>query len=324
MIVDRTVFDKALRKIGNPPFEQTSGWIDFKSDEHTKYIYFADNEDNPSIACSCRVMEKRFVGNILDITGEVIGRNVSQKQIERFFSSIISESDCNMIVCNSVGVYDCNFEIAVRRAGFKRPFGFRTCPLTMIVDIQKERKPDRMWKRNLKKAQECNLDFEIVDNPTMSDAAVFVRFFEELKEMKSLGYSLNADKILRLLESEGYKLFFVSKDTERLCGRIIYVDEASRNSYDVFAANSFKSREYSATHFIMERIFGYLREKGCERFDFSRIPPSNNETDSVYLFKQSAGGYPVQYNGEWVWSKNRYLPLFFCVYNFFIRKAHNY
>lgn len=324
MIVDQAVFNSALIKIGNPPFEQTQGWIDFKSDKNTKYLYFVDDNGNPSLACSGRVMKKRLVGNILDITGEVIGRNVSQKQITSFFSSIISEANCNMIIYNSVSVHDCEFEIAVRRAGFTRPFGFRTCPLTIFVDIQEERKPDRMWKRNLKKAQENDLRFELVEHPTLNDATVFVRLFDELKEMKSLGYSLSPDKVFDLVKYEGYKLFFVSKDSERLCGRIIYFDEASHISYDVFAANSFKSRKYSATHFIMEQIFAYLRGKECELFDFSRIPPSNNETDSVYLFKKSAGGYPIQYNGEWIWGKNKYLPLFLCIYNFFIRKAHNY
>lgn len=62
---------------------------------------------------------------------------------------------------------------------------------------------------------------------------------------------------------------------------------------------------------MMERIFDHLKEQGVKVFDFSRIPPSNNETDSVYVFKNSAGGYPVQYNGEWIWSKKESIPWHF-------------
>lgn len=324
MIVDIEKFNKAIKIIGNPPFEQTLGWINFKSQENIEYLFFTDDEINPSIACFGRLMRKKGIGKILDIAGEVLTKNISSKQIAKYYSSIISDSKCDMITCNSTGEYNCNFEIGLRRAGFTRPFGYRTCPLTIFVDLVGERKPDRMWKRNLKKAQEYNLDFEIVDAPTIDDATDFVRFFMELKEMKSLSYSLNVDKVLELTQADGYKLFFVSKNGHRLCGRILFIDESSHKSYDVFAANSFESRKYSATHFMMENIFEYLKNIGINNFDFSRVPPSNNETDSVYLFKHSSGGYPVQYNGEWQWSKNKYLPLLFCIYNFFIRRAHNY
>ena len=64
-----------------------------------------------------------------------------------------------------------------------------------------------------------------------------------------------------------------------------------------------------------------MKEKGVESFDFSRIPPSNDERDSVYIFKNCAGGYPVQYNGEWIWSKNKYTPLLFGIYNFITKKG---
>ena len=47
-------------------------------------------------------------------------------------------------------------EIALRSAGFLRPFGNRVCPLTQIVAIQNNRDFDRNWKRNLKKALNDN------------------------------------------------------------------------------------------------------------------------------------------------------------------------
>lgn len=324
MKVNITLFDVAIKKIGNPPFEQSMGWLEFKSDSASDFLFFIDNDTNPTIACYGRVLKKIGIGNILDIQGEVKKADTPAKQITKFFSSIIEDSCCNMITYNSTSRYSCDFEIGLRRAGFTRPFGFRTCPLSILIDLQNKRNPDRMWRRNLKKAQEDELQFEAINIPNENDTAEFIQFFEELQEMKSLRYALNKDKIYALLKTDGYKLFFASKQGKRLCGRIIYIDSLSLNSYDVFAANSFDSRKHSATHFLMESIFEYLKEIGIKYFDFSRIPPSNNETDSVYLFKQSAGGDIIQYNGEWIWSKSRYLNLLFCVYNFFIVKSHNY
>lgn len=323
MLVNRGEFENAVNKIGGVPFELTSGWIDFKS-HGDNFVFFVDDIVNPMMACCGRIHKKPIVGRVLDIVGEAKAENVTSKVVIKFFTSLIADAGVDLIVFNSTSIYDCAFEIAIRRSGFTRPFGFCTCPLTILVNIQDERSPDRMWRRNLKKAVDQNLTFEVVEQPSRDDAVSFIQCFEELRAMKSLGYSLSTEKIYGLVQSDGYKLFFVSLNGRRLCGRILYIDDVVHRSYDVFAANSFESRKYAATHFMMERIFAYLKNRGVCCFDFSRIPPSNNEMDSVYLFKQSAGGYPQQYNGEWIWSKHKYLLLLFCVYNFFIRKAHNY
>lgn len=44
MIVDIEKFNKAIKIIGNPPFEQTLGWINFKSQENIEYLFFTDDD----------------------------------------------------------------------------------------------------------------------------------------------------------------------------------------------------------------------------------------------------------------------------------------
>lgn len=321
MLVTSDIFFSCIEKIGNIPFEQTKEWYDYKQKNGVEFLFFVDNPQDPSIACWGRILTKRFIGRILDIIGEVQKQGISQKQISKFYASLIVDAKASMITLNSVSKYSCEFEIAIRRAGFVRPLGFRTCPLTICVNPFLY-SPDRMWKRNVKKAKEEELEFMCVERPILSDLQLVCSMFDELRDMKSLGYSLLAEELLNLFKSDSFKLFFVKKEDKYLCARIVYLYK--NHAADVFAANSYESRKYSATNFIMEEIFGWLKERGVDNFDFSRIPPSNNETDSVYIFKNSSGGYPMQYNGEWIWAKNRFTSLFFSIYNFYMRKAHQY
>lgn len=322
MIVDEAKFKKCAEHIGFIPFEQSCVWRKFKDSSGVSYMYFIDQSNDPHLACWGKVFKKLYIGRVLNIVGEIKKTGLSQKQIKFFFQSIIADAQCDMIIFNSNSLYDCVYEIGLRRAGFIRPLGNRMCPLTILVDIQNERKFDRQWKRNLKKAVEEELIFEIVENPQIQDARVVSTMFEELKKMKSLNYTLNPDGVYNLLSDNKFILYYVKKDNRYLCSRIIYVECSW--AFDVFASNSFESRKYSATNYLMEKIFDHLKDKGVKMFDFSRIPPSNNDTDSVYLFKNSSGGFPAQYMGEWVWCKKKILSLIFCVYNFYIKKTHQY
>lgn len=322
MIVNKEVFFQAVQKMGYVPFEQSSAWQEFKSVDEKSLVGFIDNNQEPFIACWGRIFKKPGIGKILDIVGEVKRENISPKQVQYFFENLIKEAACNMIIYSSVSDYKCTFDISMRRSGFTRPLGNRVCPLTIFIKLKEERNPDRNWKRNIKKSISEKLEFKVIDSPSLEDAKIVSGMFNELKKMKNLSYSLDANCLFKLLMDEKYKLFYVVKDGVPLCARVIYIHR--QRAADVFAANTFESRKYAATHLIVEKILEYLKKNDVEVFDFSRIPPSNNETDSVYVFKNSAGGYPVQYNGEWIWSKKKVYSLLFCIYNFFIRKAHQY
>ena len=317
MLVDKETFIKVAHKIGKVPFEQTIAWKNFKDVSDEDLLFFVDNPVDPYIACWGRIFRKPGIGKIVDIISEVAKDTIVQKLITQFFKSVVKDAQCNMITYSNTCVYDCKYEIGLRRAGFNRPLGSRLCPLTMFVDIQGKRSPDRNWKRNIKKAVEDNLQFTAVERPTAADIETVGKMFKELKDMKSLNYEVEVEHLAKLFEDERFYLFFVSQEGKPVCARVVYIE--GKFAADVFAANSYESRKNSSTHYIMENIFTFLKEKGVETFDFSRIPPSDDERDSVYIFKNCAGGYPIQYNGEWIWSKNRYLPLLFGIYNFFKR-----
>lgn len=324
MLVNESVFDQCIAKLDHVPFEQSQGWRRYQESKGFEHLFFVDNEEQPNMACCGRIFKKPLIGKILDITGEVKKDAVSEKTMRGFYKGLIEASGCDMITYNSNAVYAIDMEVALRRAGFNRPLGSRTCPLTIFVDLanDNERKRDRNWKRNAKKAVEGNLVFKGVEKPTKEDVSVFCKMFEEMSATKHLGYQLEPESLYHLTTSPDYRLYFVYREDRPICARIVYLNNGM--AADVFAANSNESREHSATHFMMDSLFKELGAMGAVHFDFSRIPPSNNETDSVYEFKKASGGDEIQYLGEWIWSKKRLTPLFFSIYNFYLRKAHHY
>lgn len=321
MQVSKEEFLLCQQKIGNIPFEQSREWLEYKERNDVEFLYFVDYIDDPAICCWGRVQNKKFVGKILDIQGESMRKGITPKLVNKFYESLISDK-FSLILINSISKYDVDFEISLRRAGFNRPLGNSVCPLTIFVNTQGDRKPARIWSRNIKKSLTFDLSFAEIISPTMEDAKIFSDMFGELAETKHLSYLLDATKIFNLLKSDNYKLFFVYKEGKPVCGRIVYINGDC--AADVYAANADESRTCCATYLIMERIFEYLKGIGVKEFDFSRIPPSNNETDSVYIFKNFSGGKAVQYNGEWMWAKKKHIPLMFAIYNFYFRKAHHY
>lgn len=325
MLVNESVFDQSIVKLGHVPFEQSKGWRTYQEHRGMPYLYFVDNVDQPNIACCGRILKKPIIGKILDITGEVISKeDLTEKVLRKFYQSLIEDAVVNLIVYNCKVLYDVKKDIALRRSGFNRPLGSRVCPLTIMVDLanDKESNRDRNWKRNIKKAVESHLEFKCIANPTLEDAKMVCQMFDEMSETKHLGFSLEPKSLFELIISSGYRLYYVCKDDKPLCARIVYVYRDMAE--DVFAANSDDSREYAATHFMMDSVFEDLKNAGVAVFDFSRIPPSNNETDSVYIFKKATGGGEVQYLGEWLWAKKQITPLLFCIYNFYVHKSHHY
>ena len=107
-----------------------------------------------------------------------------------------------------------------------------------------------------------------------------------------------------------------------IAARIIHFDKIY--SSDVFAANSNEARNCGATYFMMQNIFELLKNEDLKFFDFGRIPPSNHETDSVYTFKNASRGKKVQYNGEWVVYKSKYMELLMLFYKLFKLKKQRY
>lgn len=322
-IKDAKHFFDIQKQIKKIPFTQSEGWYKSESLKNNNILFFVDNEKDVNIAVwgreqSIPLSKKK----LLLINGEAISENISEKSIIDFYSELTA-LNFEGIEINSDNKYNVDFEIGLRRAGFVRPYGSFSCPLTINFHLQEDFKFNRNWKRNVKKAIHSELKFEEIKTFTEETTKSIITMFKEMADLKNLGYQLEEKSLTGLLNSSDMRLFMVyDKQHSPVAARIIHDNKPY--SSDVYAANSLTARDNGATYFIMQSIFEKLKEENYTEFDFGRIPPSNHATDSVYVFKNASRGDKIQYNGEWCYYKSKRLELLLFLYKSFKLKKQRY
>ena len=322
MIVDRQIFFKSQQKLQHIPYSQTEEWLEKCGYLDINCKFFIDNLDDPQIGFWGIVFKRKFIGEHLIVTGESYLDKITSKHIKNFFLEVIN-SNFAIIEISSTNFYDIKYEIGIRRAGFLRPLVSNLSHLTLVIKKQKERKTDKDWRRNLRKADKADLTFKHIEKPSINDLEIFCKLFLELKEKKDISYSLSSKSLFKLFKAENYKLFFVYDNKfNPIAGRIVYVSLGS--SFDVHASNSNKARETGAAYYIIEMIILYLKEIGVDSFDYGMIPPSATKMDSIYVSKSYSGGSPTLYNSQWVFFKSKILEYIINGYFYLFKENSRY
>jgi hypothetical protein len=284
------------------PFQDIN-WILFKNILDKKIIYFVDNILNPKICCWGSVTNKLFGVKILTITGHSTIMNIERNDFVEFYSSIknFGLAEYSLIKVSIESLYDVNFEVGVREAGFIRPLVYSNCPLSICIDIDQEKFRSRNWNRQYNSALKNKLVFKHIEYLESTHLMDLVYLHKQMTINKKLNGNLNLMLVQKLITNSKYHLFICySEDNIPLCARIIYLNNDF--SYDIIAANGRASRtSKGSNHFLMENIFKWLKAKGCKKFDFGRIGPSLDSTNSVYEFKRYSGGQLIPLNGEWIY-----------------------
>lgn len=305
------------------PFTQSKGWHDYQNLRNEKIRYFVNNTSDVKIALWGKEKKIPLLGKIIFIIeGEALISNLDEKQITSFYSEL-KKLNYSSILINSNNEYTLDYEIGIRRAGMVRPLGGFSCPLTLIITPQNLPKHNRNWKRNVKSAIDSGLVFSEIIKTEKKDIENFILLFNEMAELKNLSYKLLFEPLKQLINDSQMRLFFVKDKNETpIAARIVHVN--GKFASDVYAANSIAARNNGASYFLMQNIFDVLKNDGIEEFDFGRIPPSDHATDNVYVFKKASGGNPRQYNGEWVYYKNKLTEISYTLYQLFKLKRQRY
>jgi len=318
--IEHLEFITIVNGFKNKPFEVTNAWVEYQKKKGNKVLFFVDSIEQPQILCWSKVKKVKFIGEVLEVQGPIYRENVTRKQLYKFINGY-KDLSYNGIFINLSTKYSVDLEVAFRKAEFKRPIGQSSTSLTIVVNTD-EFLPDRNWRRNVKSAKAENFRFELKEDISIVDSKIIEELHYENSKIKKLGYSLHANQIKVLTENDNIYTCFLYKDETPIAARIISIEEDI--SYDVFACNSLESRNKGATQFLMQSIFEYLKNIGVHQFDFSRIPLGKKDANGVYEFKNATRGEVVQYNGEWVYFKNKKLRHLYYCYNLFINKKDFY
>ena len=295
----------------NKPFKVTNAWVEYQKAKGSKVLFFVDSIAQPQILCWSKIKKVKFIGEVLEVHGPIYKENVTTKQLYKFLNDF-KDLPYKGVFINLNTVYNVELEVAFRKAEFKRPIGQSSSNLTIIVNNDKFN-PNRSWKRNIKKAQKENFSCKFKQSLSVDDCLIIESLHTENAKTKGLGYLLEAEEIMVLTKQTNIYTCFLYKDEKPIAARIISVEE--NISYDIFACNSIESRFKGATQYIMQFIFDFLKEKDISYFDFSRIPVGRKGAIGVYEFKNASRGDIFQYNGEWVFFKNKKLRHLYYLYN---------
>jgi len=321
--IEKDLFFQIQEKFDKIVFTQSKGWYDYLSFKNNTIVFFVDNEKDPSLMFWGREQVIPVIKTkILRVEGEVFKPSISDKVITKCYNSLLEHKYIGIEI-NSSHKYNINFEIGLRRSGFIRPISLFSCPLTIEVDLLKPFNFDNNWKRNVKKANKNKLNFtELTDFDTKSLSNI-VNMFKEMANLKGLKHTLDIASLKTLTSSSDIRVFMaLTKEGKPLAARIVH--DKNKFVTDIYAANSIDSRDYGATYFLIEEILYSLKESGKTSFDFGRIPPSNHNTDTVYNFKNATRGNRIQYNGEWVYYRNKLIEYMVFLFKKFFLKSQRY
>jgi Uncharacterized protein involved in methicillin resistance len=312
--INKIQFFDILDNLGVVPFTQSRGYVEMlDSGKSECFVFYTDNISTPTFALCGRVSV--FAGKkMLSIEGECYNekpdfesRKASQKFISKLqeFYSNLTKDGFDIVEIQSNTQWNFGFETALRKAGFLRPVGQFSMPVTRIIDLKKDIEYDRNWKRNLAKAVENNLISEIITHPQAKDISDFCSIYNNMGKRKKLAM-LSEKSIASLLDDSTFRILFVKQGGERIAAIIFYIH--NNVSTGVYAASSEKALATRASCFMYMSMFEHLTIQGCEFYDMAKLLPSSDDSiGKVFQFKNGVEGADLILNGEFAWYRKSYM-----------------
>ena len=320
-IINSELFFKIIENFEIVPYSQRKGYFDLHSiSGKGKLHFFCDCLESPTIAFFGH--EKSFITKkMILIEGECYNtvNDINIKKIRSLYSDFIKLQIFDFIEIVSNAKYSFEYETGLRQAGYLRPVGQFSMPITKYIDLSTKITYNKNWNTYIKKAYQNNLRFEEVSKVELSDCEDFIRVYNEMISRKSLNCPLTVNQVYVLCISNDFKLYFVSNNNIRIAGSIIHERLTHAGLY--YAATNQVALKLSASFFMYNELFNHLKNKGILTFDLEKLEPSTKPVNNIYLFKNGIDGTLTLVNGEWSWyKKNYYRPLMYFVKKYLMKK----
>ncbi len=320
VLTDKTTFFATTQAFEHVPYTQTRGMYEFHALSGVNRIkFFFNNEEQPTIACFAH--EKTFgVFKMIIIEGECYldasKRNI--EDIKKFYNEIREQAYDMIEVCSNAS-YNFDYEIALRQAGYLRPVGQFSMPITKIIDINNEIKCGSNWKRNLRKAKHHNLSFEFVEQVQIADCKDYIRINNEMTKRKTIRNPLNENQIYELCRYNNFFMYFVVYNNIRIAGLITH--QRNGHAGSLLSASNQEALQTSASYFMYIELFKHFKNIGINTFDVEKLVPATDGVNNVFIFKNGVEGTITVLNGEWsCYKKSIYRPLMYLAKKYLFKK----
>lgn len=317
-IISQNEFFEITKQFKLVIFSQTEGFLTLYESIAGKVIFLVDSKENPQIACFGHI--KKALGlTLLLVEGPCIKYLEYKASLIKKFYEGFHSLGFDMIEINSCLKYNFEYEFGIRRAGFLRPVGNFSIPLSNWIDLKEDLSYDSNWKRNLKKAKEGNLFFQVKEKITEQEALELSNFYNNFCKEKGIEHFLHKNHLYRLLNSGNFSLATVN-DLKGITSFIIF-HHVNKHAGLYYAAKNNEAKQTGATFFMYDKLLVFLKNNGYDTFDMEKLQPSTHSTDGVFLFKNGIKGEHVLYNGEFSWYKKQiYRPLMYLVKKYIMKK----
>ncbi len=304
--VSRTEFYKTVASWKHVPHTQTDTWLRSMTNERN-LRYYTDERQPATIACAGYVRRKAGM-TMLCIGGECIRNEVSVKQIRDFYDNI-GTLGFDIVEINLNSVYEPEYEVGLRLAGLLRPVGMFSTALSKVVDLTQPLTFDKSWKHNLSQCEANGLKFR-VEAASQEAVERYMGMHNEMTARKHFDGALSEAQLKGLMSDPRFVMFMVEDSSgAAVAGRVVYAPENGR-AVNLYSVTTPAGRRLHASYFLYINMFRYLSaQRGTPDFDLGRLAPSKRKKNDVFLFKNGIGGRLVQYNGEWLWCRRRWMPL---------------
>ena len=207
-VLGEDLFVKLQEKMDFIPHTQSYGWLKYTIAKRNKsVIFFSNSIENTLICCWGEIYKIPFIGKILRIDGESISYQIQEGDYKIFYEQIseyVKKEHFAFVKVSNNNFYEFSYEIALRQAGFIRPMALSVCPLTIILDPDRERRPKKSWHYQYAQAKKQNYKFE-VGKGTDEELAVFVRMYAEMARIKNLNSVPDTNSLKELIRDPHYK-----------------------------------------------------------------------------------------------------------------------
>jgi hypothetical protein len=319
-LIDKNTFFNLVNDFEIIPYSQSKGMYAFHAlKQPERILFFTDNTQHPSIACFGH-LRKLFGKRLLMINGECYKDEQAQNlKVMRSFYSELTQSGFDFIEVCSNAPYSFRYEISMRQAGYLRPVGQFSMPVTKYINLKEPIEFDKNWRRNLKKAGQYGLSFEKIDSITMNDCIDFVTLYNGMVRRKRLDRTLSQEQIYALCHTGDFAIYFAIYKDCRISTFMIHKNKNHAGSW--LSATSEEGLKKSAAYFVYEQLISNLKSDNYDILDMEKLVPSTSAVNNVFLFKDGIKGEHVILNGEWCWYKKKcYRPTMYFVKKYLIKK----
>lgn len=294
--VNKDIFYQTIEHWEDVPFSQTEGCMRMLSGDRAERIrYFLDEQ------IGCAVHVKRYLGRTLFMIDSECLKHKQTKAItiSRFYEALCPYADIIEVNCRRV--YQAEYEIGMRQAGYLRPVGSFSFELTNMIDLTQPLSFNENWKRNLKQSEEYGLRLVRIEHPDSQDIADFMQLYREMCAHKNLAIPFTEDMLRILLNDPHFHLCFICRGEERLSGIIYHHVRIHAGLF--YASNGDAANPVHAGFQLYKQLLTQLAKEGVQTFDMEKMGASTHSTNAVFLFKQGIRGELKTLCGEWCWYK---------------------